>query len=316
MENKSHALMAGLFTIALLTAAVLIAMWFNRDREEWVPYQIATTLTLTGLNPQAAVRYRGLDVGKVDDISFDPQVPGQLLVRIRVQPNTPITKSTFATLGYQGVTGIAYVQLDDDGSSKTLLRSSTENIARIEMRPSLLDQLQSRGLAILEQTEEVVKRVGTLLEPANQQTIITAFDNIGKAAAELQTIPRQLQPTLAKLPALTTQAQRTMASLSTLSANASKLTGNLDNMATRLQQPNGAIESFTDTARRIGSVADRLEYETLPLASDVRSSLRALNRTLDSLSDRPQSVLFGSRRAVPGPGEPGFVAPPTRGENQ
>ena len=34
MENKAHALMAGIFTIALLIAAALIAMWFNRDREE------------------------------------------------------------------------------------------------------------------------------------------------------------------------------------------------------------------------------------------------------------------------------------------
>src|SRR6476660_360616 len=116
MENKSHALLAGIFTIALLTAAILIALWFNRDRVEWVPYEIATKLSIPGLNPQAAVRYRGLDVGKVDDILFDPNAVGQILVRISVRPDTPITQSTFATLGYQGVTGIAYVQLDDDGS--------------------------------------------------------------------------------------------------------------------------------------------------------------------------------------------------------
>src|SRR3954466_15485830 len=106
MENKAHALIAGLFTIVLLTAAVLIAIWFNRDRVERVPYELATKLSIPGLNPQAAVRYRGVDVGRVDEVSFDPNVPGQILVHISVNPDTPITRSTYGTLGYQGVTGI------------------------------------------------------------------------------------------------------------------------------------------------------------------------------------------------------------------
>lgn len=302
MENKSHALVAGLFTLALLAAAIAIGLWLDRDRDDLVPYQIATRLSIAGLNPQATVRYRGFDVGKVDDIRFDPQVPGQILVRISVRPETPITKSTYATLGYQGVTGIAYLQLDDDGSNPVRVSSSQEHIARIEMRPSLLDQLQNRGLAILEQTEEVAKRINTLLEPDNQKMILATFDNLSKAAVAIETVPRQLQPALAKLPALTAQAQQTLGALNTL-------TGNLDSMATRLQTPDGAIAKIATTAEQIGTVADKLEHETLPLANDVRSSLRALNRTLNTLNERPQSVLFGSPIIAPGPGEPGFTAP-------
>jgi phospholipid/cholesterol/gamma-HCH transport system substrate-binding protein len=306
MENKSHALLAGLFTITLLVAAVFIGLWFNRDRTEYVPYQIATKLSIPGLNPQAAVRYRGLDVGKVDDIAFDPQAAGQILVKISVRPDTPITQSTFATLGYQGVTGIAYVQLDDDGSKPVKLDSSPERIARIEMRPSLFDQLQIRGLAILQQTEEVAKRVNNLLQPANQEAMLAAFDNIGRAAAQLESIPRQLQPTLARLPTLTAQAQQTLGSLNTMSRDAGGLLRNLDRLTTGLQQPQGTLAAITDSAQRVGAVADRLEYETLPLATDVRTSLRSLNRALDNLSERPQSVLFGAPELAPGPGEPGF----------
>jgi phospholipid/cholesterol/gamma-HCH transport system substrate-binding protein len=302
MENKAHALMAGLFTIALLIAAVFIGVWLNRDQVEWVPYQIATKLSIPGLNPQAAVRYRGFDVGKVDEISFDPNTVGQILVHISVRPDTPITQSTFATLGYQGVTGIAYVQLDDDGSRPVKLHSSRQQIARIEMRPSLFDQLQSRGLAILQQTEEVAKHINHLLEPGNQKAILAAFDNVSKAATEIETFPRQLQPTLARLPALTAQAQQALGSLNTLSKDVSALT-------TGLQAPNGPLTSITNTAERLGSVADRLEHDTLPLANDARSSIRAFNRTLDNFSERPQSVLFGSPRTAPGPGEPGFAAP-------
>ncbi|MGH8809666.1 MAG: MlaD family protein [Noviherbaspirillum sp.] len=302
MENKSHALLAGVFTLTLLAAAILIGLWLNRDRVEWVPYQIATTMSVPGLNPQAAVRYRGLDVGKVEEISFDPQVVGRILVHINVRPDTPITQSTFATLGYQGVTGIAYIQLDDDGTRPVKMGSSPQQIARIEMRPSLFDQLQTRGLAILQQTEEIAKRVNDFLQPANQQAILGAFNSVQKAAAEVETIPRQLQPALAKVPAMTAQAQQTLTSVQAL-------TTNLDAITTRLQAPDGAIAKIGNTADQFSAVANRLEHETLPLANDARSSLRALNRTLDGLNERPQSVLFGSPVAAPGPGEAGFAAP-------
>lgn len=309
MENKAHALIAGLFTIALVAATVFIGIWLNRDRVDWVPYQIATKLSVPGLNPQAAVRYRGLDVGKVESITFDPLITGQILVNIKVRPETPITQSTFATLGYQGVTGIAYVQLDDDGTSANRVSSSEEKLARIEMRPSLFDQLQTRGLEILKQTEQVASRVNDMLSPENEKIIMATFEGVSKAAAELAAVPRQLQPTLERLPALTRDAQQTLQSLNKLSKEASDLTNSLTGLSTKLQAPNGPIATISDAAERVGSAADKLEHDTLPLANDARSSIRALNRTLDNLSERPQSVLFGAPEIAPGPGEPGFAVP-------
>lgn len=302
MENKSHALIAGLFTLALLAAAIFIGMWLNRDRVDHVPYEIATKLSIPGLNPQAAVRYRGLDVGKVDAISFDPQVPGQILVRISVQPDTPVTQSTFATLGYQGVTGIAYVQLDDDGSKPVRVPSSDKKTARIELRPSLFDNLQNRGLAILIQTEEIAKRLNTLLTPENQTAILAAFSDVSEAAKEIEQIPRQLQPTLSRLPALTGEMQKTIGSVDRLARDASALTGTLNRAATQLAATDGPIE-------KLSSAADQFQRELTPLARDARGSLRTLNRTLDRLNEQPQSILFGAPTRTPGPGEDGFVAP-------
>jgi phospholipid/cholesterol/gamma-HCH transport system substrate-binding protein len=311
MENKSHALMAGLFTLVLLAGAIFAGIWFKQDRVQWVPYQIATKQSIPGLNPQAAVRYRGLDVGKVDGIAFDPQVVGQILVSISVQPDAPITESTFATLGYQGVTGIAYVQLDDDGSRPVRLPSSPQKVARIEMRPSLFDQLQTRGLAILQQTEEVAKRINGILTPENQKAIIDAANNVSRAAVALETIPDKIQPTLDRLPAITAQAQQTLGTVNRLSADAGALTRSLNGLVTGLQAPDGPITRFSSSMEQLGAVAGKIEFETLPLINDARASLRTLNRTLDNLNERPQSVLFGSSVLAPGPGESGFTAPRT-----
>ncbi|MES2858108.1 MAG: MlaD family protein, partial [Pseudomonadota bacterium] len=153
MENRSHALMTGFFTIILLVAAVLFGVWFNRDRVEREPYLLATTMSVPGLNPQAAVRYRGLEVGKVDAIDFDPKVTGQILVHLSVDKGTPVTETTYASLGYQGVTGIAYVQLDDEKTGSRLLATNPDNPSRIPLRPGLFDQLEKRGKKILDQAE-------------------------------------------------------------------------------------------------------------------------------------------------------------------
>lgn len=286
MENKSHALKAGIFTIVLLVATVLAALWLNRDRIKRVPYEMATTLPLQGLNSQAAVRYRGLDVGRVDAILFDPAVAGQILVRISVQPDTPITESTFGTLNYQGVTGIAYIQLDDDGSKPRLLPSSAADMARIPLRPSMLDDLQAKGMVILEQTQELARHMNELFALENRKRMLAAFDSISRAADKFDDTQNRLAPSIERLPAIAAQAEKTLASVAALSKEAQD---------------------------RAGTVAGSLEHDTLPrvnrLASETRTSLQILNRTLEQFNRNPQSVLFGHPAPAPGPGEQGFAPP-------
>ncbi len=132
--------------------------------------------------------------------------------------------------------------------------------------------------------------------------MIAAFDNVSDAAREVEKIPGQLEPTLARLPALTSEMQVTLASIHKLAQDTSKLTATLNTAAAQLAAPNGPIAGLSSTA-------DQIQREIGPLARDARVSLRHLNNTLDKLNDRPQSLLFGTPDVAPGPGEPGFVAP-------
>ena len=310
MENRSHALMTGFFTIALLAAAILFGIWFNRDRVERVPYLLATTLAVPGLNSQAAVRYRGLEVGKVDGIDFDPKVAGQILVHLSIDPEAPITKTTFATLGYQGVTGIAYIQLDDESTGSPLLATSEANPSRIPLNPGLLDQLEKRGKALLAQAEEAANKVNTLLSPENQKTMLAAFSDVSATADAYRELPKQLEPTIARLPALAGKVEQSMDALTVLAKD-------VTDVSASLRGPNGAIERIAGTVERAGNsldaVATGVELDALPnitaLTDDTRSSMRAVRRTMNTLNDRPQSILFGAPDVPPGPGEPGFSAP-------
>jgi phospholipid/cholesterol/gamma-HCH transport system substrate-binding protein len=305
LENKAHALIAGLFTLTMLVIAVVIGLWFTRDKVARLPYEMVTQLSIPGLNPQAAVRYRGLDVGIVDGIFFDPKVAGQILVHMNIKVGTPITQSTYGVLSYQGVTGIAYVELDDDGSKPAPLVSSKEHTARIEMRPSLLDQLQKRGLAILLQTDQIAIRLNELLAPGNQKSIITAFDNVGRAALALEGIPAQIKPTLDRLPGLVKETELTLASVAKLSNSVARL-------GESMQAKDGVLGKLSDAADQVGATANRIELETQPMTKDIRASVRTVNRAAESVMERPQGFIFGSPAVAPGPGEAGFGENPKK----
>ena len=307
MENRSHALMTGIFTITLLIAAILFGIWFNRDRVQYDPYLIATSLAVPGLNPQAAVRYRGLEVGKVDDIDFDPKVTGQILVHLSIDPETPITKTTYATLGYQGVTGIAYIQLDDESTGSPRLGTSKNNPSHIPLHPGLFDQLEKTGKAILSQTEKVTERINTLLSDENQKQMLGAFKDISETARAYQQIPAQLGPTIDKLPALAAQTQKTLNTVEQLAADANRVTASLQGPDGAVARISGAVDRATTS---LEAVTSSVELDTLPsfngLADETKSSMRAVRRTMNNLSDRPTSLLFGAPNTPPGPGEPGF----------
>jgi phospholipid/cholesterol/gamma-HCH transport system substrate-binding protein len=320
MENRSHALMTGFFTIALLIAAVLAGIWFNRDRVERVPYKIATTASIPGLNPQATVRYRGLEVGKVSDISFDTKVSGQILIQLAVDPEAPITTSTYATLGYQGVTGIAFIQLDDDKTGSALVKTSPQHVIAIPLRPGFLDQLEKRGTAILEKAEAISVNVDKLMSEKNQKVLMGAIDNLGKAANAYAEIPKKLDPLLDRLPELTDHFGRSLSNFDAATASTTRMTGDFSKVAAELQGPNGTLARLNATVDRAAgsfdAVTSDLELQTLPhvtaMTEEARVSLRAVRRTANTFSDHPQSILFGGPGAAPGPGEAGFTAPKTK----
>jgi phospholipid/cholesterol/gamma-HCH transport system substrate-binding protein len=106
---------------------------------------------------------------------------------------------------------------------------------------------------------------------------------------------------LAKLPAVAHQADRALTSVTTLA-------NNLNGLTTTLQAPNGAISKLTTTIDDVGVVATKLETEALPLTNDLRSTLREFNRTMNTVREHPQSLLFGVDRGEPGPGEAGYGA--------
>lgn len=321
MENKSHALAAGAFVVMVAALLVALAAWLSRDTGLHRVFEIASREGVTGLQEQAPVRYKGVTVGRVQSIVLDSQNRGQVLVRLSLDGNAPITATTFATLGFQGVTGLAFVQLDDDGKGGPELDTRDDQPTRIPLRASLLSRLSDQGAGILGQVAEGAEKANRLLDASNQKALMEAVQNIGQAASSIDLLARQWER--AQMPVLTQQAVTTLAAIETtmgkLDRSADAVSDSADSLrtvSTRLGEPGGSLDQIGRAADTLNTTAQSLNASLLPrlnrATDDTARTVRRAGRVADQLQDNPQSLILGKGLSPPGPGEPGFAAPASR----
>jgi phospholipid/cholesterol/gamma-HCH transport system substrate-binding protein len=314
MENKAHALAAGIFVVAVAVLLAALAAWLTRDTGQRDVYEISTRETVTGLQPQAAVRYRGVDVGKVASISFDPKAQGNVLMRLEVDHEAPVTRETFATLSYQGVTGLAFVQLDDSGQPAPRLVPDDDNPPRIPLRPGLLAKLQARGEKILDQVEQATGRVNQLLGDDNQRRVAGALENLGTAAANASRLADRMDKTIATRvdPALA-EASVTLRAVQKSAEEVAATAADFGQTARRLNAKDGPMDRLAAGTESLSHAADSFNSATLPrinrVTEETSRAVRQLGRTANAIGDNPQSLIYGQGQVAPGPGEPGFAAP-------
>ena len=312
MENRSHALMAGLFTIILAIAAAVALWWFSGSREQMVTYILETRGNVTGLNIAGQVRYRGIRAGKVTDIAPAESDPSLLLVEISLDRKFRLTDRTVARLNFQGITGLAYVMLEEGPTGKGLpLEIDGPAPPRIKILPGLIDKLGDKAGDIAGQMAELGARLNRLLDDRNVQNIGRSLDNLATASEGLKELPTLMaslksalsNENIGRLKMLLAHLEKTAGEAAPLTSEARALLAALNSLAQRL-------ERVADTA---GAVGDRLNTETLvraeTLMTEVTAASRRLDRLLDTLNDTPQAVLFGAAPARPGPGEADYAPP-------
>ena len=328
MENKSHALAAGAFLLALCALLAAVAVWLSRDTSEQRVYEISSREGVTGLQPQAGVRYKGVLVGRVTAIGLDPNTLGNVLVRIAVSERAPITTTTYASLGFQGVTGLSFVQLDDPTESSPALATAAGVPARIPMRAGLVSRLTAQGSNLLNQLEEASQRLNGLLAQDNQQNLMAAVTNLGQAAASMQQLTVRADAALAgqggagslNLPQLAAQADATLKTLKTTAERLQESAEVVRNSATefrrlstRMTEPDGTLDKIGLSTESVANTSQSVNRTMVPrlnrAADDAARAARQVGALAEGLNDNPQSLLTGKGPVPPGPGEPGFVVP-------
>ena len=305
MENKAHALIAGAFVVLVTALLALLAIWLTRDNTERNLYEMSTSETVSGLQPQATVRYRGVAVGKVERIGFDQKVKGNVLIRVSIDEAAPVTRSTFATVASQGVTGLGFIQLDDDGSSSQRLVPNDDDPPRIPLKQGGIDKLLKQGGVIFDQAEQATTRINQLLSAQNEAAINTAVTQLAEAAGSINRVAKALEPAVATLPALSKDAQAALRSVKSV-------TDEVSLTARRLNEQGGPLDRLKDGGAALAAGVETFSAATLPklgeVADETARTMRQLRRTVNAVDDNPQALIFGNGPAVPGPGETGFNA--------
>ncbi|HYW92747.1 MAG TPA: MlaD family protein [Gammaproteobacteria bacterium] len=300
MERRSYALITGLFLVVLIGAGAAAGVWLSRSTTEQVPYLVVSQYPVSGLQAQAGVTYRGVAVGSVESIRFDRQHPDRVLIRIKLQPDVPITRSTYAKLRERGVTGLSEIELSSSGKGPGQpLPTSEAHPGRIPMHPSLLSEVSSRGEKLLDKLNTLTDHLNRILSRDNQQRINRILQNLQTATGDLHqvlsrknqqridSVLQNLQTATGDLVRLQQKAAPAVERLPGLESHANRTLSNLDNL---LQ---GKLEQ--QTLPRLDTTLDQLSR-----------SARSVRQLSESLRHQPGSLLRGSNLPPPGPGEPGY----------
>jgi phospholipid/cholesterol/gamma-HCH transport system substrate-binding protein len=311
MENRAHAAVAVTFLVLFAGAGVALFWWLTRGAPENRIYDIVSPYGVSGLQPQAEVSFKGLTVGHVKDVHFDPNDPQKIIIRIGVQPDAYITQASYAELSVHGITGLASISLHiDESKPQQPLPTTAAHPARLPMRRGLIQSLEARGKQILGRAERLLESANAVLDPENRKHLQQTIARLDVASQRLVDLEKRVGPTLAALPGLVQETRAAMEDSQALLKHVSGLVEAARGPVQEVGRAAGSVESMSRSGK---TLAQQLSDETLPEIDALTERLSRTARRMDELARElraaPQSVVTGAPPPPPGPGEPGFQPP-------
>jgi len=308
MGSNKHALITGLFLVIFVAAISTIIYWIGHFERERNVYIISTREAVAGLNPESTVFYRGISVGKVLNIKFDPDDSSIILVPIEVDKNILFTKGVFATLRLKGVTGLTQIQLADTGKmTEPLPANSNDKAYRIPLVPSMTDKLLDSGEKLLAKADHIMVRLDGLLNDENTENVGDILGNLKNLSDKLIDLNKSLDKALVGIPALSQDAQTTLKHINGLTIELQILSKELRTLSVKTGNFTDKAGHFAEAGKDMGDI---LVQTTLPkmnaLLTDLQATSRQVRNTANLLEKTPQSLLFGTKLAEPAPGEPDY----------
>lgn len=313
MEDKVNLSLVGAFVLLLGAALIGGVLWLAaglRTGQALDGYQAYIEESVAGLNVQAPVKYLGVDVGKVEAIGIDPGNPRRVRLQFLVQRGTPIRQDSVAVLKTQGLTGIAYVEIDAGTAGSGLLVAGPDGQPpTIPFKLSLSARLESVLTTVVAQVGEVSGNLNGMFDAGNRAALKALLADTAALAKSLAAEKAVLRAGIRDAALTAQRAARAAEQVAPLMARIDGSAAAIDSMAQELGKAGaGAALAAAEAA----SGVQQIRRETLPDVARLAAELQALAASLRRLSEQttrhPSSLLLGRPAPPPGPGEPG--APP------
>ena len=196
MDRETNYVVVGAFVLLVISIAVSFVYWYSGQKEKhsYRRYEIYYDGTVAGLTAGSPVRYLGVDVGKVARIMLDPQDRKRVEVVADIEEVAPIDARTTALLSLQGVTGLLFIDLEEDSkvtASGPLPQG--ERYPVIRSAPSDLDELLRSLPALAKHAIDLVDHMDQVFSEENVRNFKATLANARVASERTPALLHQIE---------------------------------------------------------------------------------------------------------------------------
>ena len=308
MEERVNLVAVGVFVVVLMLTAIASVLYLSGgmySRKSYDTYLTYMTESVSGLNLNAPVRYRGVEVGRVRAIALAPDNVELVQVTLQIERGTPVKEDTVAMLETQGLTGISYVDLTSGRRDSAPLQARPgEEFPVIRSGASLISRIETSVPTLLAGLSRASDNLNAVLDEDNQRAL-------KRTLADLELLSRTLATRSAAIDAGLADAART-------ARNTARFTEQLPQLVQRVERSADAFDRMAGQLGAAGSSASgtidgtrvdlqRFTGETLPELRELVGELRELTATMQRAAEKversPSTLLFSQPPSRRGPGE-------------
>jgi len=309
METRASYVLVGGFVLTFLAGLVAFAIWIAKvDLDaEYRDYDIYFEGTVSGLLKRSIVYYSGIPVGDVRDITLAPDDPSKVRVWIRLRAEVPVSDASEAQLQFQGLTGVAYIELSGGspdapqlephpGQERPIIKSVPSPILAIfESAPNLVNEaILAVGQIQKLLSDENIASVSGVLQNSQRLSgnLADGTEDLETMVADVKEILAQTKTAAAKINQLVEtsntllegDATKLVAEAITTMQTATTLLARVDNMVAANE---GAVTQFVNTSLP----------EVSRMILDLRVTARNLSRLMSRIEQNPAEIIFGTKEA-------------------
>jgi len=302
MDRDANYVAVGAFVLLVIAMAVSFVFWYTdqQDKRTYQRYEIYFPGSVSGLTAGSPVRYLGVDVGRVVRIMLDPQQRKTVQVIVDIDSTAPIDDRTRASLSLQGVTGLLFIDLEQDPKAEsTGVLAQGQRYPMIRSRRSDFDVLLSNLPALTTHLVELANHFNEIFSDENVRGLKATLENVRLASERLPDTVREAQQLLVEVRRTTQEVQGTVTELRGLIAEGSPdleaAFANIRQISDNLAKTTTRLNNFV-TENEPGY--SRFSKQSLPefeqLLRESRQAVRDFRDLSRSLKQNPSQLIYES----------------------
>ena len=305
MSNRNF--VVGIFVSFALAALVVLSLWLSgrHGDADTTTYSMFFERDVSGLMLGGPVYYLGVAVGNVTRTEIIPGDPMTVRVDIDVSTSTPVDTGTWASLYYQGITGVAVINLyGDPGMNLPLKTPPGFEHPVISVRDAGLAAVLADAPVIMARLNELLERATSLLDGENRELVTGTLSNLEALSSSLA----EKEEAFANLPGeISSTLTEFRGSLALLQQALGEMRPDFDTTLDNLASASASLASATDrldqwTADHDGEVESFLAGglgELPALVSDARAAMREMEKLMRGLREDPSRLVYRPSEETP-----------------